>query len=80
LAEDFDTASGNLTPVDDLRDSLTACGTSKDGATQTDSGKWSYTAGSGKLKGIKGGGTYKGKGNPDGSVTYEIDGQYHLGK
>ncbi len=55
-------------------------GTSKDGATQTDSGKWSYTAGTGKLKGIKGSGTYKGKGNPDGSVTYEVDGEYRLGK
>lgn len=55
-------------------------GTSKDGATQTDAGKWSYTGGTGKLKGIKGGGTYKGKGNADGSVTYEIAGEYTLGK
>ncbi len=55
-------------------------GTSKDGVTQTDSGKWSYTGGTGKLKGIKGGGTYKGKGNADGSVTYEIVGSYTLGK
>ncbi len=55
-------------------------GTSKDGATQTDSGKWSYTGGTGKLKGIKGGGTYKGKGNADSSMTYEIAGSYSLGK
>ena len=55
-------------------------GVSKDGVTQTDSGKWSYTGGTGKLKGIKGGGTYKGKGNADGSVTYEIAGSYSLGK
>ncbi len=55
-------------------------GTSKDGATQTDSGKWSYTGGTGKLKGIKGGGTYTGKGSADGSVTYEIAGSYSLGK
>ncbi len=55
-------------------------GTSKDGATQTDSGKWSYTGGTGKLKGIKGGGTYKGRGSADGSVTYEIAGSYSLGK
>jgi hypothetical protein len=55
-------------------------GTSKDGVTQADSGKWSYTGGTGKLKGIKGGGTYKGKGNADGSVTYEIAGEYTLGK
>jgi hypothetical protein len=55
-------------------------GTSKEGKFQTDSGKWSYTGGTGKLKGIKGGGTYKGKGNPDGSVTYEIAGDYTVGK
>jgi hypothetical protein len=55
-------------------------GTSKDGMTQTDSGKWTYTGGTGKLKGIKGGGTYKGKGSADGSVTYEIAGTYNLGK
>ncbi len=55
-------------------------GTSKDGATQTDSGKWSYTSGSGKLKGIKGHGTYKGKASADGGVTYEVEGEYELGK
>ena len=55
-------------------------GTSKDGVTQTDAGKWTYTGGTGKLKGIKGGGTYKGKGNPDGSTTYAIAGSYSLGK
>ena len=55
-------------------------GTSKDGAPLTDAGKWTYTGGTGKLKGIKGGGTYKGKGNPDGSTTYAISGSYSLGK
>ena len=51
-------------------------GTVKDGALQTDSGTWSYTGGTGKLKGIKGKGTYKGKGNADGTTTYEIEGDY----
>jgi hypothetical protein len=51
-----------------------------DGALQTDSGTWSYTGGTGKLKGIKGKGTYKGKGNADGSTTYEIEGDYQLPK
>jgi hypothetical protein len=55
-------------------------GAMKDGVVQMDSGKWSYTGGTGKLKGIKGHGTYKGKGAPDGSVTYEIEGEYELGK
>lgn len=55
-------------------------GTMKDGVTQTDSGTWSYTGGTGKLKGIKGHGTYKGKGSADGSVTYEVEGDYQLPK
>lgn len=54
--------------------------TLKDGALQTDSGTWSYSGGTGKLKGIKGKGTYKGKGNADGGATYEIEGDYQLPK
>ena len=55
-------------------------GSMKDGVTQTDSGTWSYAGGSGKLKSIKGHGTYKGKGSADGGVTYEIEGDYQLPK
>jgi len=55
-------------------------GVMKDGVTQSDSGKWSYTGGTGKMKGIKGHGTYKGKSGSDGSVTYEIEGDYEIGK
>jgi hypothetical protein len=54
-------------------------GSTKDGVTQVDSGTWSYTGGTGKLKGIKGHGTYKGKGSADG-VTYEVEGDYQLPK
>lgn len=54
-------------------------GTVKDGALQSDSGTWSYIGGTGKLKGIKGKGTYKGKGTANG-VTYEIEGDYTLPK
>jgi hypothetical protein len=52
--------------------------TSKDGALQTVSGTWSYTGGTGKLKGLTGKGTYKGKGNPDGSATFDVVGDYKL--
>jgi hypothetical protein len=52
----------------------------KDGKMLTSKGTWSYTAGSGKLKGIKGKGTYDGKGSPDGTATYEIEGDYTLPK
>jgi hypothetical protein len=54
--------------------------TLKDGAMQTDSGTWSYTGGTGKLKGIKGKGTYKGKASAGGGMTYEIEGDYTLPK
>jgi hypothetical protein len=52
----------------------------KDGKMQTSKGTWSYTGGSGKLKGIKGKGTYDGKGSPDGTATYAIEGDYTLPK
>ncbi len=55
-------------------------GTVKDGAPQTAEGTWTYTGGTGKLKGIKGKGTYKGKAEADGSFTHEIEGEYELPK
>jgi len=50
----------------------------KEGVAQTAQGSWSYTGGTGKLEGIKGKGTYKGKANPDGTITYEVEGEYTL--
>jgi len=35
-------------------------------------------SGTGKLKGIKGGGTYKGTAGADGSITYAVEGEYSL--
>ncbi len=46
----------------------------------TSEGKWNYTGGTGKLKGIKGQGTYKGKGAQDGTVTFDVEGEYTLPK
>lgn len=43
-------------------------------------GTWVLVRGTGKLKGIKAKGTYKGKANPDGSITYEIEGEYQSSK
>jgi len=53
----------------------------KDGAPQSAEGTWSYTGGTGKMKGLKGKGTYK-SGPPaaDGSMTFEVDGEYQLPK
>jgi hypothetical protein len=50
----------------------------KDGKPVSDGGTWSFTGGTGKLKGIKGKGTYKGTANADGSMTYKVDGEYSL--
>ena len=50
----------------------------KDGKMLTSKGTWSYTGGTGKLKGIKGRGTYDGKGSPDGTSDFEIAGDYTL--
>ncbi len=54
--------------------------TLKDGPIESVEGTWSFTGGTGKLKGIKGKGTYKGKPASDGSVTYEVEGEYELPK
>ncbi|HEY3204134.1 MAG TPA: hypothetical protein VGL03_10780 [Thermoanaerobaculia bacterium] len=50
----------------------------RDGKTVSETGTWTLTSGSGKLKGIKGKGTYKGTANADGSMTYKVDGEYSL--
>ena len=43
-------------------------------------GTWTFTGGTGKLKGIKGKGTYKSKTEADGSSTAEVEGEYELPK
>ena len=50
----------------------------KDGKFVSGQGTWVYTSGTGKLKGIKGKGTYKGTPNADGTVSYKVDGEYRL--
>lgn len=52
--------------------------TLKDGVPERAEGTWRFIGGTGKLKGVKGEGTYKGKGATDGSVTYEIAGEYTI--
>ncbi len=54
-------------------------GTSKDGAMVDQKGKWGFTGGSGKLKGIKGTGTYSCAPSGDG-ISCEIEGEYQLAK
>src|SRR5262249_28597219 len=63
--------TGTLANGDKFYVRFQGTGTSKDGKPETAEGTWSYTGGTGSLKGLKGKGTYKGKANPDGSITYE---------
>src|SRR5262249_41635912 len=49
----------------------------KDGSA-TFEGKWSFVSGTGKMKGIKGGGTYKGAGKADGTGEVAVEGEYTL--
>jgi len=50
----------------------------KEGKFESGMGTWTYVSGTGKLKGIKGKGTYKGTPNADGTVSYKVDGEYRL--
>ena len=51
----------------------------KDGVPESIEGTWTFVGGTGKLKGIKGKGTLKGKVAPEG-ITYEVEGEYELPK
>lgn len=53
--------------------------TSKDGAPVEAKGTWGLTGGSGKLKGVKGKGTYTCKPEGD-AVSCEVEGEYQLAK
>ncbi len=52
--------------------------TMKNEVIENAEGTWSFTGGTGKLRGVKGKGTYKGKGEPDGPATYEVEGEYQI--
>jgi hypothetical protein len=71
---------GTMANGDNMYVRIQGSSTLKDGAVESANGAWSFTGGTGKLKGVKGKGTYKGKGAPDGSATYEVEGEYELPK
>lgn len=50
----------------------------KQDGSATLSGTWTYLSGTGKLRGIRGGGTYQGTGATDGSGTLTVVGEYTL--
>jgi len=53
-------------------------GTMKDGAPNASGGTYSFTSGTGKLKGVKGKGTWKTAPTPDGAGELQVDGDYSL--
>jgi len=53
-------------------------GNGKEGAPPTGEGTWSYTGGTGKLKGVKGKGTYKTSGAAGGGIEAQMEGEYSL--
>ncbi len=50
----------------------------KDGKPASNGGTWSFTGGTGKLKGITGKGTYKGKADAEGNLVTDVEGDYQL--
>lgn len=71
---------GTMTNGDKYYTRFQDSATLKEGVFESSEGKWSFAGGTGKLKGLKGQGTYKGKGAPDGTSTYEAEGEYELPK
>jgi hypothetical protein len=50
----------------------------KDGKPADSMGAWSFTGATGKLKGLKGKGTYKAKLQADGSADVDVEGEYTM--
>ncbi len=54
--------------------------TYKDGKPQSTQGTWSFVSATGKLKGIVGKGSYKGKPDSDGNMVIDVEGSYQMPK
>lgn len=52
----------------------------KDGKIESGNNSWTLAGGTGKFEGVKGEGNCKGKGNPDGSSTWNCEGTYTTAK
>ncbi len=64
---------------DTFRVSYGSTATLKDGAVQSQKGAWTFLSGSGKLKGVKGGGTFNCAAAGD-AISCEVEGEYTLPK
>lgn len=57
---------------------LTSKDVVKDGNTTSSAGTFAFVSGTGKLKGLQGKGTFKGKPDADGSMVFDVEGEYTL--
>ena len=71
---------GTLANGDKMIVSTQGKDTYKDGKPISTEGTWSFVSGTGKLKGITGKGTYKGKPDSDGNMDIDVEGAYQLPK
>jgi hypothetical protein len=69
-----------LTNGDMITYDYTFSGVMNGKVAQSASNAWTMVSGTGKSKGIKGSGTCKGKGNPDGSLMLDCTGNYTMAK
>ena len=69
---------GTVSNGDKFTVKFTGTSRSKDGKPVSSDGTWKFTDGQGKLKGLTGKGTYKGTPNADGTMSYQIEGEYTL--
>ncbi len=77
-ATDSGTHVSNMDNGDKIFVSFHGASTVKDGKPGAEQGTWYFTGGTGKLKGLKGKGTYKGTFNDDGTATVQVEGEYTL--
>jgi hypothetical protein len=66
-----------LASGDKIHYSYKGTGTTSDGQFVSRSNTWTIIGGTGKFKGVNGKGACKGKGNPDGTATWDCEGTYH---
>lgn len=69
---------GTMSNGDKITVKFSGSSRSKDGKPVGGQGTWSFSGATGKLKGLKGKGTYTGEANADGTTTYKIEGDYQL--
>jgi hypothetical protein len=71
---------GTLTSGDKIFVRTQGKDTKKDGKPESTAGTWSFAGGTGKVEGLKGGGTFTGKPDSEGNFLIEVKGQYSLAK